>query len=306
MSLPQLAPRIRELELMHQYSTETCLTFSATAVSAEVWKVFAVQEALKHDFLMDGLLGLAALHIAVKRASQTDEYVDCALEHQNRAFSGFRVALSSLTQENCNALFAFSVVAMMGVILSTRFTEDESDNGHTGSILLLFELLEGIRFVCKGGREWLQHGPFGPVFGLLAVPMPTPQNPNVKLALDELEALNENFSGMKPEEQHMTLAAAIRDLRICFSKEKELVLVWLAMAGKTFMNEFRRGEPMAMLIFLHWGVLLNRLSDEWWVQDSGKRLVEELAEKLQVGGEKWVTATLWARYQVGLSGQIAC
>lgn len=293
---------MRELELMHQYSTKTCFTFSATAVSSDVWKVFVVQEALNHEFLMDGLLGLAALHIAAERASQSEDYVARALEHQNRAFGGFRDALSSLTQGNCNALFAFSVVAMMGVILSTRFAEDGSEKGRTESILFLFELLEGIRFICKSGREHLRPGPFGPVFALWVLPMSTTQDPSIRLALDELEALNENMRKTKTEEQHATLTAAIGDLRTCFSKGKELVLIWLAMAGKDFMNEFRRGEPMAMLVFLHWGVLLDKLNDEWWVQDSGKRLVEELAKKLQECGDSWVTTTLWARYQVGLSG----
>jgi Fungal specific transcription factor domain len=293
--------RTRELELMHQYSTKTCLTFSATTIHSEVWKTFVVQEAVKQDFLLDGLLGLSALHIASERNQEIEEYASSALEYQNRAFGSFREALGNLTKDNCHAVFAFSVIAMMSAIISTRFAEDRNQKDPFESILLIFELLEGIRLVSKSGREWLEPGPFGPVFDLWFRPISSTTCYNVELALNELGALNESMRPMRREEQQATLDAAIAHLETCFSKGKDMILIWLAMAGKEFMSELKRGDSIAMLIFLHWGVLLDRLRDEWWVEDSGKRLVETLSKTLLALGEVWDSRTIWARHQVGLS-----
>jgi len=273
---------------MHRFSTRTCLTFSATGVGPEVWKSFVVQEALEHDFLMDGLLGLAALHIAAEKEIGTGEYVRIGLEYQNRAFVVFRESLSHLTAENCNAVFASSVLAMMIALFST------------GCILQTFELLEGIRFVSKTGREWLQAGPFGPVFDLWFLPISSIQNSDINMALVELAAFNDSLSSVTAQEQQATFADAISHLHTCFSKDKEMVLIWLAMTGKDFMAALKQSEPMALLIFMHWGVLLDRLRDEWWVEGSGMRLVDELSKKVQEQGQDWSVMTVWARRQVGL------
>ena len=64
------------------------------------------------------------------------------------------------------------------------------------------------------------------------------------------------------EQQQATLATTIADLQTCFSKDEEMILIWLAMAGKEFIDELRRDELMAMLIFLYCGVLPDRLSDD--------------------------------------------
>lgn len=285
---PTSSMRTRELELMYRFSTRTYLTFSATGVSPEVWKSFAVQEALEHDFLMDGLLSLAALHIAAEKELESGEYVRIALEYQNRALISFREALSHLTAENCNSTFACSVIAMMSTLFST------------GCILQAFELLEGIRYVSKTGREWLQTGPFGPVFDLWFLPISSIQDSDINMALLELAAFNDNLSSTATQERQATFTDAISHLHTCFSKDKEMVLLWLAMTGEEFMSGLKRHEPMAILIFLHWGVLLDRLHDEWWVEGAGKRLVEELALKLEEYGQVWVDMTIWARRQVGL------
>lgn len=305
IQIPASSPmRTRELELMHHYSTKTYLTFSATGVSSEIWKSFVIQEGLKYDFLIDGILGLSAIHIAVEGTDKPEDYVKCALEYQNRAFGSFRDALSNLNSKNCSALFAFSVIAMIGAIISTRIVKTGSDKSPTENILLVFELLEGVRFVSKAGRDWLKLGPFGPVFDLWFLPMSSAQDPSVKIALDDLMTVNGTMRLTRTEEQHATLTAAIEHLQTCFSKDKEMVLTWLAMSGKEFMSELRMGKPMAMLIFLHWGVLLNRLSDEWWVDDSGKRLVAELSTRLRECGEGWARSSIWARSQVGLSSEV--
>jgi hypothetical protein len=289
---------MQELQLMHNYSTRTIFTFSATSVSSEVWKVLIVNEALKHEFLMDGILGLSALHLAVENPSNSREYFTIALEYQTRSSARFRDVLSDVTPDNCNAIFAFSVIAMMSSVVSTRFTDLGGGKGPTERIQILFELLEGIRTVTKTAKQWLKCGPLSPVLDLMFLPRAPIQQADVRDALDALERLNNTTAMIMAGEQQTIYADAITHLKICFSRGKLLVLTWLAKVGKEFMNELGRDEPMAILIFLHWGVLLDRLSGEWWVQETAKKLVEELSNKIRAFGVNWEGATYWARQQV--------
>lgn len=59
------------------------------------------------DFLMQGTLALAALHIANGRPDQKDIYVSSALRHNDMVIFSFRSVLQQVTGENCHALFGF-------------------------------------------------------------------------------------------------------------------------------------------------------------------------------------------------------
>ena len=83
------------------------------------------------------------------------------------------------------------------------------------------------------------------------------------------------------------------------------------MAGQDFLAKLKDGEPMALLILLHWGVLLETLSELWWAKNAGKRLVEDVAvllEKVAYSsssgcGPKWADAVGWARWEAGIGDE---
>ncbi|KIX01520.1 uncharacterized protein Z518_09246 [Rhinocladiella mackenziei CBS 650.93] len=210
------AQRILELELMHHYSTSTyksCVGVSDNTIAADIWQRFVPMQGLKHDFLLHGILAFAALHMATKLKQSTAEdasesrepdvsfllisgrspsfYFRKALEYQNMAFASFHSVLPDVTQANCDAVFAFSILTMLLAIaipqqsafFSTTTGESVVDRNNLAgkdnldfasnpnlnmdfhltplqSIFTLFEFLKGVGSIVQVSREWLHGGPF--------------------------------------------------------------------------------------------------------------------------------------------------
>jgi hypothetical protein len=53
-------------------------------------------------------------------------------------------------------------------------------------------------------------------------------------------------------------------------------------------------DPVARLIFLHYGVLLLHAHDRWWAKGFGVRLVKDLATSLRMLSSDWAVPTEWA------------
>src|SRR2546423_3207086 len=111
---------LRDLELMHYYTAFTSLTISDMAAFKQIWQEIVPKEAQSHAFLMHGLLALGALHIGHDRPQEKDSYTAVALRHYNVALPLFRTALKQVTEDNCNALFAFSAIL---IVLSLAFAQ---------------------------------------------------------------------------------------------------------------------------------------------------------------------------------------
>lgn len=194
--------RILELELMHLYSTltyQSCVGMSSQAVTTELWQRFVPRQSWNHPFLLHGILAFAALHMAKMKQSPENADVDVsllqfsysssssfyfrkALEYQNMAFSSFHSVLQDVTQENCHAVFAFSVLTMiLAIAIPQQSTCDQSvahmtagdnnlkfdsNNGPVSSltplqsIFTLFEFLKGVGSIVQLSRPWLRAGPF--------------------------------------------------------------------------------------------------------------------------------------------------
>jgi hypothetical protein len=78
------------------------------------------------------------------------------------------------------------------------------------------------------------------------------------------------------------------------------IIGWLGVAGSPFVTRLREGDPLSLLIFAHWAILLDDLQQFWWSQNSGKVLVAEIAGVLHKRGHEWEERTRWARRKVGL------
>jgi hypothetical protein len=295
---PEPSARMYELELMNHYSTSTSLTFTAACVDYSAWQTFAVREAMTYEILMDGLLAFSALHIASKRPRDATTYTRIGLQYQTRALDGFRKELDHLTPGNCNAMFAFSIVSMMSAVASSRFVDHLQSPME--SILTLFDFVDEFRLVLNTAKQWIVSGPFADLLRLWTSPGSFIHDQNTRTALNQLKAFYESTPKSTDANKRAIFANAIAQLETCFSRDREMVVIWLALAGREFMAELRQSEPMAMLIFLYWSVLLGRLRNEWWVEDCGRRLVRELSMRLKVYGPAWQSVTLWAERELGL------
>lgn len=109
----------------------------------DIWQVWAVEEALKFDFLMKEIFALAALHKATETPELALNYVSHAMEWQNQALVLSRNVLQNISQENSGAVFMFSIMAMIFAIVPLESVPGMSLKSPLENILMLFEFQKG-------------------------------------------------------------------------------------------------------------------------------------------------------------------
>ncbi|KAL4778959.1 hypothetical protein BJX76DRAFT_362213 [Aspergillus varians] len=299
---------LRRLELMHKFSTETFQSFCNSSSDFYTWQIAVPQKALSHDFLMKGILATASLHIASSmESSSAISYNNTALEYHNQTLTPFRHAIDDISPENCDAVFAHSVVTtIISIALPQLAPEKDERIGACRKIVLATELLQGVSKILKICREWLTLKPFtgGCHFW---------DRSNIGLDV-ETEAALENLSALTDEianaEQHGMFKEAVKVLRQCFtryanSRDIASVLAWLATADKAFVYALTSRQPLALLILMYWGVLLHELHGRlWWARNSGSALVIELLAELRSSHPRWESILLWPKQRIGLHGHL--
>lgn len=300
------AAELRRLELMHKFSTETFESFCNSSADLKAWQVVVPQIALRHDFLMKGILATASLHIASSLdPSSAISYINTALEYHNQTLTPFRLAIDEISPANCDAVFAQSVVTtIISIALPQLTTEKDQSIGAYEKIVLATELLQGVSSILRMYRPWVTLKPFRNEGGFWDT---------AKIGLDgETEAALNNLSALIHEtadaRQHGIFIEALNLLRHCFtryanSKDVSSILALLAAADKEFIYSLRSREPIALLILMYWGVLLHDLHGKlWWARGSGSALVLELLAELRHFQPRWENILLWPKQKVGLQG----
>ncbi|KAK5049305.1 hypothetical protein LTR84_004234 [Exophiala bonariae] len=285
--------RLLDLELMHQYTASTFKSISVPTVNGDVWQVFVPRQALKYEFLMHAILGLAALQVSVEDADQREKYKCAYLNHQSQGFAAFSEALSKLDENNCHSLFAFAVIAMIFALASPQHitTSTSLDNDNTADcqrVFILCDFLQGITTVAVAGWQWIKDGPFGVFLDL---------DNNITLhsldaededMLKRLHKFNDTLLAVVDPLAHMTITSSIHLLEKCIRGGEMMALAWVAMCGKHFMTLLGQHQRLAQLVFMHWTILLNRLDRLWWVKGAAELWFNEISSELVVLGPEWL------------------
>lgn len=128
---------------MHHYTLYTSLTFARRRDMQEAWQVDIPKIAYSCEFVMHGLLGLSALHLAYLKPERYSFYLAGSGFHMSLALRTYRTVVLSPSSDNCYALFCFSGLIMVYIFASpTETTDLDSPHG----LESIFELLG----LCRG------------------------------------------------------------------------------------------------------------------------------------------------------------
>ncbi|KAF2471751.1 uncharacterized protein BDR25DRAFT_22689 [Lindgomyces ingoldianus] len=298
---PRSQTRVRELELMHHWSTKTCEGFWQSNV--EIFRVHVTQEAFRHSYLMDAIFALTSLHLACETgdAKASCAHVGTALEYQNQTLSGLRKTLdSNITPSNCDAVFVTSVLMLVCAIVSPLLPTNFQDHRRptTEAMLKVVDFINAITSIVDLSRPWLLNGPISGMFGTVRDKSLSAES---LLPAQRLRTLNDTYVGVE-DRRYATFETAIQTLET-FSSWDRPIMVWPAKVGPKFLAELRRGDVVAKAFFMYWGVLIAHLDDMWWSRFSGKALVEDLSSALALTERSNALdeLTRFCRRQVGLS-----
>lgn len=305
-SSPLQLHSVDQLELMHQFATDTYQSLCVSESETHTWQVLVPKLALKHRYLMNGILALASLHIATTLGpASAPLYTDTGLEYHSMGLEPFRRAIANLTPENCDAAFAQSIVTTaISLALPQLTATRENAVGMTENVILVFELLQGVKKILTIGQSWINLELFSQ--GEFWKDTSATLDEDTDSGLGRLAGLNDRIWANGDEAQYRINKDVICHLRHCFMKfscssDPAPVLAWLGAVDKGFVDSLRRRMPFSLLVLAHWGVLLGGLDGQrWWAKNSGRALVSELLGALTPGDPAWESCLNWVRRRMAM------
>lgn len=142
---------------MHHYCTVTAGTLAIRKDVIHLMKVIIPQKGYTHDFVMHGILALAATHKALLVPSQFQTYVNVSAYHQVLGSEGFRASTSEINNENWRAMFSFSLIVGLYYMTLPIRSERQILEVPIHSIAELFSAVKGVRASVEPFAE-LIHG----------------------------------------------------------------------------------------------------------------------------------------------------
>ncbi|KAJ6104102.1 hypothetical protein N7523_010422 [Penicillium sp. IBT 18751x] len=158
---------LNDMRLLHHFISYTSATLSDRPEAQKTWATTVVQIAFVHQFLLQGVLALAALHMASLNTSEKESLSILAASKQDAALQEFRPQLEDITPQNCDAILAFSflaeyyIPASAGTVInpSATFMEDDFFN----AIVEWLRLYQGTSNIYKRKGHWIRNGPIAPL-----------------------------------------------------------------------------------------------------------------------------------------------
>ncbi|KAL1797936.1 hypothetical protein ACET3X_004542 [Alternaria dauci] len=139
---------LRDLELLHHWTTEAFDGLSQRPDLRNMWRVEAPKHANAHDYLMHEILAFAALHKAYQQPpDQRQPYYACGIHHQDLAIRGVRERLHNVTNDQAPAIVATSTLLTLSVFASAGFEAQTAPTSAAvdsiDSIMNAFHLMQG-------------------------------------------------------------------------------------------------------------------------------------------------------------------
>ncbi|OOF95860.1 hypothetical protein ASPCADRAFT_207194 [Aspergillus carbonarius ITEM 5010] len=285
---------IQDLELMMQWCTTTYRSVSRNSSVEGIWQGVVPREAMRHPFLMHGILALSALDLGFNSppGPPKDYYTRTAQTHQSRAVTGLSKVAGKLDRSNCNAAFALSSIMVVFSFAFPRTTDKRGDA--LGELLEIFRFTRGSVDVQGGIIEWVAAGEFSP---LLEYDNSQPTMPDTsRLAIMSLSRLNTNLASDDPAHEKDTYDTTIRYLSYSLDKLARggetmiIAFQWIFQIPPRYMELLRERQPFALAILAHYAVIIHSLRGHWWMGEWGARLIREIGQLL---GADWRDSISW-------------
>lgn len=256
---------------------------------------------------------------------QTHPHSQKALELYSKSSASFRERLGDITAENCYLYFVFSLFTVAMNLALPRVVSTIPSGGTIvtlDSIRTFFELGRGARRVVTTHEDafFKSYPSAETVRRVMEDYTYEPTDDQTKQIIGRLAAITDQLHPPTPDEGSPAFQPPrpardmyrfmVRLLGIYHVEDekgtiKGLYLSAANRAGDDFVFALNRLDPLALLLLMHWGVLMERHSDVfWWTRSVGKDLMEEILPFIQQSAlvslplvREHIT---WLRHEAGL------
>ena len=145
---------------MHNWSTKAFKSLRQHSDETHLWQVVVPELALSHEYLLNALLALSARHLSFE--DPTWDWA--ALDYENKALTGFQLALGSLDSSNYEAIFACSILIMVFSLAQSHLQHSRQLSDALVDILELRQFIAGVGLVHNNYSDLLRLSSFGTLF----------------------------------------------------------------------------------------------------------------------------------------------
>ncbi|QDS77729.1 hypothetical protein FKW77_004430 [Venturia effusa] len=292
---------------MHHYTKRTASSLMDDKEMKRHWEGVIPEEALKHPFLMEGLLAMSALHLTSMRPKERITWTPLAFKHQHIALSHFRSIIPDINEENCHALLALSILIS---VTSMAFTSFGTNLGPDESIPVRdiiepFMLIRGYGEIVGAAVQWLFIDPLRSVLVGHGV--------NVCEALPPIPVA-ERFSQLCQMVTNLcqdgkfreVLTEAIETLQYVYTelifsagtelnKNPGIAWKWPYMCSQEYSNLLRKSHGGALIIFAHFALLSKTWDGIWFLHGWAPRVINGIYAAVEPCWKEWLE---WPRQQI--------
>lgn len=283
---------------MYHYATTVCDIVGIREDLIHLWRDYIPQQAVKHPFLMHGLLALAALHLARVRLHSSKQHLQRCDRHQALALERFRSILSSpVDPELVDALFALSATLAISS-MARSCVQADSAALDVNTITELFILTRGVRDMIHLSYDRIMAGPLAALLQMRRDPEPTEASlpPSVSARFAEVQHMLVTY-GMDPNAlQHCQ--SALFGLRNTYQNITYILRVgnvelgdvsrWQVVIPMDYIALLQAHNPPALIILAHYVAAMTAVHTAWYTQDWAKYALRGISHALDCTMQHWM------------------
>ncbi|RMZ85987.1 hypothetical protein DV737_g330, partial [Chaetothyriales sp. CBS 132003] len=291
---------ITDLKLLHHYTTVVAPELSSPRKpeSLVMWQVDCVQLGFKYDFLLHGLLAVAAFEMCQSHPDQRPEYEVLASHHQSLALVSYREILQDVNVKNCHAVCAFSCVL---IVMAFASSTKEQPSDFSRDILQWFYLLRGANTVLNMHADTIRSSFLKPLITEMDTVKTTPT-----YTISNTDRISDLFRicGISNHDREVaqaytlaihSLLSTFTQVSICRNSGESPVLasfVWPITLHPQFLDLLSEKQPEALVILAHYCVVIywGELDNTWFLRGWASYMLETIKQSIP---ENWQEHLKW-------------
>ncbi|KAH8879719.1 hypothetical protein GQ53DRAFT_671438 [Thozetella sp. PMI_491] len=269
--------------------------FVANEADAGALLQLIMKSALSASYLMDALLGFAALHLSVlsNDVAEKQRYTHQAVYLQTRGLASFNSQTPEITEQNCTAIFIFSSIAAMHMLYDTVTTQTDFLE-LLERFIQFVRLYRGLGAITNRGWHVIRLSELRSIFDMIEaldrVDMECGRE------CEKLKRLLLESSDRLGSEPSKAYHAALESLQTVFNQyntlpepmNRHVVLGWPVHLSAEYLTLLNMRQPEALVILAYWAVLLDWGREFWVFGNAGRFLVQAISRYLGDSWEAWM------------------
>ncbi|RSL45075.1 hypothetical protein CEP54_014429 [Fusarium duplospermum] len=256
------------------------MTLAGIMGTSQPWD-FIFRWASSTSYFIDELLAFSAMHLgslqddpALKTA-----YLLQATELQTRSLAGFHAVMADIRDDNCTALFCFSLMIGIHTLYNAACKKGHFSE-HIDAFIQFLEIHRGVPTIAFQKRDIISTSEMSPIAEMMEIfvtsqhqpeTMPESQIPDSVVDCDQLEDLIISSKERLGPGSSNTCLEAVQSLRQLYDRSMRLgkpnstyvFLNWAQNIPSGYPDLLRERSPGVLIILAHWAWLLPQESDFW-------------------------------------------